>query len=743
MPSITFANPLPWWALSLIVGAIGALAWHAYRRFSAWPRRRLVLSALRFVTLLLLVLVLMRPVTRSHEAGGRETVVPVLVDTSRSMAIQDAGGTRIERAQALLNDELLPAVSAGFRVEVLAFGEQIADTAPDELHATARRSDLAQALDAVRERYRAQPVAGLVLISDGGDTSGLVDDVVAAGRLPAVYPIGIGSADAGVDREVLSVTAADAVLDGSRVDLDMSAVVHGSPGDPVEIRLLENGRPREVRHLRPAVDGAPLRATFQVAPAAGAATVYTVELPPVAGERVPENNRRSVLVQPPSRPRRVLLVEGAPGFEHSFLKRALTDDRGLDVDSVVRKGENDQGTDTFYIQAARARGGALVSGYPSDTPALFAYDAVIFANVGGDQLTSAQFEETRAFVARRGGGLLVLGAQSFLSRGLAGTPVEDALPMLLDRRSDTALRAGAAAANRLAVTEAGLVHPITRLGATADETRTRWADLPSLGAAAPLGRARPGAQILATTAAGGSTRPLIAVQRYGEGRAMVFTGEAAWRWRMFRPSTDRAYETFWRQAVRWIALGAADPVMIHPVGQAGAGDEVPIRIAVRDAAFQPVRDARVRIQVSGPDGRVEDLAAAPDESSAGRADTSHVAAAFTPQQNGLYRITARAGRGAADTGPASTSTAVLVGGADLEMTDPRLDVALLDRLAAATGGRRIEAGGIDALVDALRASAPATISPTTRDLWHNGVTFGLLIALLTFEWLLRRRWGLR
>ena len=212
MPPITFANPLPWWALSLIVAAIGALAWHAYRRFSAWPRRRLVLSALRFATLLLLVLVLMRPVTRSHEAGDRETVVPILVDTSRSMAIQDAGGARrIERAQALLNDALLPALSAGFRVEVLAFGEQISEAAPGDLHATGRRSDLARALDDVRERYRAQPVAGLVLVSDGGDTSGLVDDVVAAGRLPAVYPIGVGSADAGVDREVLSVTAADAV----------------------------------------------------------------------------------------------------------------------------------------------------------------------------------------------------------------------------------------------------------------------------------------------------------------------------------------------------------------------------------------------------------------------------------------------------------------------------------------------------------------------------------------------------
>ncbi len=60
---------------------------------------------------------------------------------------------------------------------------------------------------------------------------------------------------------------------------------------------------------------------------------------------------RRVLVPPQGRTRRVLVVEGAPGFEHTFLKRALARDPGLDVDSVVRKGQNEEGRDTFFIQA--------------------------------------------------------------------------------------------------------------------------------------------------------------------------------------------------------------------------------------------------------------------------------------------------------------------------------------------------------------------------------------------------------
>ncbi len=89
-------------------------------------------------------------------------------------------------------------------------------------------------------------------------------------------------------------------------------------------------------------------------------TVYTVEIPEAAGEVAAENNSRSVLVPPQTGKRRLLIVEGAPGYEHTFLKRALSDDPGLDVDAVVRKGQNDDGRDTFYVQAdSVANGGAV------------------------------------------------------------------------------------------------------------------------------------------------------------------------------------------------------------------------------------------------------------------------------------------------------------------------------------------------------------------------------------------------
>ena len=113
------------------------------------------------------------------------------------------------------------------------------------------------------------------------------------------------------------------------------------------------------------------------------------------------------------------------------------------MDSVVRKGKNDEGRDTFFIQAVSSRTNALATGYPTRRADLFQYDAVFFGNVGGDFFSRDQLAMTSDFVAQRGGGLLVFGARSFERAGLAGTPLEEALPIdLTDRRTAVVRTAG-------------------------------------------------------------------------------------------------------------------------------------------------------------------------------------------------------------------------------------------------------------------------------------------------------------
>ena len=136
-------------------------------------------------------------------------------------------------------------------------------------------------------------------------------------------------------------------------------------------------------------------------------------------------------------------------------------------------------------------------------------------------------------------------------------------------------------ANAVALTADGLTHPATRLALTADENRRRWMQLPSLAAVAGTGAPRPGAQVLVVSG-GAAPRPLVVAQRYGVGRAMVFAGEASWRWRMLRPASETGHELVWRQLTRWVAGASGDRVEIPSPSVTLPGTTESIAVLLRD-----------------------------------------------------------------------------------------------------------------------------------------------------------------
>ncbi|MEO7156763.1 MAG: glutamine amidotransferase [Vicinamibacterales bacterium] len=736
-----FAVVLPWWGYVLAFGAAMVLGWLAYARVPVTlrPGQRAGLSGVRALTLSLLILILLRPVVRVPPAAANNSLLPILVDVSRSMRLSDHDGpTRLERAQAVVRD-LQAQLGQQYRIELLTFGETLA-AAPDveRLAATARRSDLSGAMADLADRHSTDRMAGVIVLSDGGDTAPLE---TRESRITApVMTVGIGSPDAPRDREIVNLTVGEPLLPGASIDLSVSAVSTGFGQQPVELRVSANGRPVDVRRVTPSAEGAPVHAVFTVSPEPAVPTVYTVQIPESSGEVAIENNTRSVLVPAQTGRRRLLVVEGAPGFEHTFLKRALSEDPGLEIDAVVRKGQNDDGRDTFYVQAAPSRMAALSSGYPSKRSELFAYDGVIFGNIEADFFTREQLELTNDFIAQRGGGLLVLGARSFDRQGLAGTALEEALPIDLTERGSTVALASNTVPilepNVPALTEDGLSHPATRLAVSTEENRRKWSSLPALASIAPVGGARPGAQILAVAMTpGGTPQPLIAAQRYGQGRSVAFAGEASWHWRMLRPADDTSYETIWRQLARWVTAGAQSAVMIGAMSPAMPGITERISVVVRDEDFRPVANAEVALQMTAPNGEKRQLAALLSSPQDGRYG---VAARF--EQPGVYKIDAMVTRDGTRIGAASRP--VLVGGVDLEMAQPRLNEAVLRRLAADGNGRYVRADQAGQLPSLLRGSRAEAGTPEMRDLWHNGWSLLAIVALLAAEWVARRRVGL-
>ena len=216
---------------------------------------------------------------------------------------------------------------------------------------------------------------------------------------------------------------------------------------------------------------------------------------------------------------------------------------------------------------------------------------------------------------------------------------------------------------------------------------------------------------------------------------MIFAGEASWRWRMMRPATDITHELVWRQLARWLAASAAERIEILPVSAAMPGLTESIGVLVRDEEFKPIGAAEVTLRVREPGGQERALPAALADPRDGR-----YSAAVRLDQSGVYVMTAEVRRGTQPLGTASRPT--LVGGAEVELSEPRLNEAVLRRIADATKGQYISADSVSTLPGLLRQSEVGRPPTEMKDLWHNGFSLAIIVALLAAEWLVRRRVGL-
>jgi hypothetical protein len=217
---------------------------------------------------------------------------------------------------------------------------------------------------------------------------------------------------------------------------------------------------------------------------------------------------------------------------------------------------------------------------------------------------------------------------------------------------------------------------------------------------------------------------------------MVFAGEASWRWRMLQPATDRVFEYFWRGAVRWVGGAAPDPVSIQVPDAAEPGDSVDIRLQARDRGFQPVPDAVVEATLTLPGGETRPLTFRHEVGEGG----TFTATALL-EQPGLHRVRGSARRASVALG--DVDRWFYVGGADRELAEPRLNEGFLRRVARVSNGRYVRVADASEIISWLQEAEPQNAAPERRDLWHQPWAFALVIALLSSEWVLRRRWGLR
>jgi uncharacterized membrane protein len=764
-------------AILLSGAAIALLVWSTIRTTRpGWVRN--VSTLLKAAAIAMLGVCLVEPLYTGTRPRPGSNLFLVVADTSRSLELsnQGAGKSRGAVVQEQLRPESgwLTRLAQDFDVRRYAFDANVRPVEDfSKLAFTGEASQLRITLSSITDRFRGQPVAGILVLTDGNATD-IGSNSVDWKSMPPIFPVAVASETESLDVAVSSVSVTQTNLDAAPVTILAEIDAHKAGGKKIVAKVLnEEGKEVERRVLAGSEQKTAER--FLIKPEKPGVSFYTVEacleeeekLAPDSGRSVEAtraNNRRLATVDRGGGPYRVLYVTGTPNWEFKFLRRSLEKEdevRLLGLVRVAKKepkfnflsrggestnplfrgfGNDKDDTAEQFDEAVMIRLGAddadeLKGGFPKEADELFRYHAVVLDDIEAGFFTQDQLSLMERFVSQRGGGLLMLGGKdSYAEGGYPRTPVGDMLPVYLDRTAPVAN-----AAYRLKLTREGWLQPWVRVRANESDEEKRLAAMPAFQSMNRIEAIKPGASILAEVdCEDGSTRPALAVQPFGRGRVGAMMIGDLWRWELRKSDPKESdLEKSWRQTMRWLVADVPQRVEVEVKRTGGAGmSPMELVIRTRDKQFAPLDNAAVTVTIQTPEKKEIQIAAESSRSSPGE-----YVASFSPRVAGAYRAEIRAtAADGSDVGRRETGWAVEPETEEFQKLSGNR--SLLDQMAKDSGGEVIDVNRLDAFISSLPNRKIPVTETWTYPLWHQWSVVTLAMLCLVGEWGLRRWKGM-
>jgi hypothetical protein len=774
----------------LIAGAIAlvvvVLLYRSERQIVS-RRTGTTLLVLRVLAALALIVALFDPIaarTRREEVRGRlfigldcsasmDTADPSR-DPTQDARLGEAIGLspgedlsklpRLEIARRLLGHDLSQRLETDHLVQAFAFARgavpgRLSDVAapspsmdPSFREATDWGPVLESALSATAD---AAPVVGVVLLSDGVRNapparSDDERDRLAERGIP-VFPVLMGSTIPPRDVAIVDLKAPDSAYLGDTATVSVDIKADGYLRDePILVHLKRPDGPElsQTLYSDGQTKAARLTATFQAELAESGVQELTAEVSAATGKEArADNNEVHGSIRVTDDHAKVLIVEGEARWEFRYLRNALMRDERVELESIVlEQPPSSEAAISTYASSLPE----LPSG-PNASDPLNVYDLIIVGDLSPDIVPASFWKRMDAYVAERGGSLIALaGPRSNLGEFSETESLRELLPVLtalvrateVETSADSPLPGGI----RPFPTQAALAEPdhwpMLQLATDGEENREIWASLPALPWIV-AGRLKPGATALLQIA-GEPESAIVASHPYGLGKVLWIGTDGTWRWR-FRVG-DQYHHRFWGQIVRWsveeqLAVGnrlvrfgpdrsrvpeedgvilrarLSNEVTVDPGGLVAAAR---IERGGKLVALVPLRPSEDRPRVF--EGKAPRLGSG---EYLARLDIPGLQSPNGDEQ--LNQPEASFEVVAAETG---------------ERVELAADPTALEDLAKATGGELLIDADATRLPDLLKARIANRELTEETPLWDSPWGLGLFFALLSVEWLIRKRAGL-
>ncbi len=751
MKDLFLLGALPWWLVALVALAASALLVRQWINL----RQRLSLGQATFVTAVRacvyagLIFFLLGPALVDKRVIKLRRPLTLLIDTSQSMGFpasakalpgEKSAKTRLDLVREKLmggQPSLLQRLNRDYDLRMIRFGTGTESIAPEDI-AQLRPQDPGTRLVEVLQSTARDPAArsGIIVFSDGIAT-GEAKTLDAAAMGAPIFTVGVGETQGFTDLRIARLGAPEFAFRGREFKIDLTVQAFGMKGKSVPLFFNRDKNLIATRTI--AIDADPFeqKVTLSFTPKDLGIHAFSVSLPPQPGEQITQNNQREFKVDVRRDKIRVLTLSGSPSWNYRFLRMALKQDPLIDLVSFVFLRTP---TDTVDVPENQL---SLIP-FPIDDIFLEEiknFDVVIFDDFSyRAYFNPVYLERVRDFVRDGGGFAMFGGARSFDNGGYGDSALREMLPVELDGKGSFHSRADLHAA----LTPAGKAHPITRLLPDSKANEEAWRQMPALTGMNQVRGVRGETLLTASEAGSQNSAPLLAIGRFGKGRTFAFMSDDAWRWNFIavgNKETPQNHLKFIRQSIRWLAQEPAfEQVRIYPIATAQPGEKVPIKVKVLNDDFTPARQASIQLRVFNSEGEATIVSTAPD------AEEGEYGGEFTPNKEGTYRVEAEASAGGKTLGHDKSSFTAAFSYGEMDDGLPRPD--LLKKIAASTHGEYISINDwnektFDKIAAKLEQIAPSEIVEQRQiRLWNNLWPFGLILALLSVEWWMRRKWGL-
>ena len=766
--------------LLLILAAI-AFAIFLYRREELVSRnRRITMIVLQAAALLLLILVLMQPYAKIRTSKDSKRSMIVMLDTSRSMAIEDPrtaaadieeaaktlgqmaldapslgsddardikeqlGSTRrIDLARAALANEdmkLLDKLEESYDLRFFTFDSQLrsedpratvdlpgdGDAQPAPLPvAEGISSQIGNAIEDAVDRFSGQPLAGAMVISDFAWVEGK-DPVNVARRLKErrvplyTVPVGLPSPP---DIHVRSVIAPEVVFKGDRVPLRVKIESRGFAGKAVQLYFRVNGEEKESKQVT--LKNAVQFEEFMFIPEAESGTLeLNFEIKLQEGEITEVNNATSHQVRILDEKIKVLYVEGMPRWEFRYLRWVLLRDPRLQVQFLMTEGD----------PALAASSPLHIGRFPEDPKVALQYDLIILGDVSSSYFNPAQTQLIEKLVRERGGSLLMLAGPTEAPATYRDTPIGDLLPINIG--TGGTFSPGVDVSPE--VTEDGQKSLATSLSLAPDVSARIWRNVNYMSTLPNLAGAKSGATVLLRLPKANDAEadyPLVAWHRYGTGKSLFVATEDLWRMRL--EVGDRFHARFWGQTIQFLTLsrllGANKQISIETDSNSySAGDQIRVFANVLTESFEPVEGDSYEVVLEEKDNPDS---ATTIEMTAVDSTPGLYAGSYLAGKDGNYEVKTQ--QQDADRSNAAEFSVQTV---DLEDRETAMQPDVARQAAEISGGRQLSLASLGEFPSTLpEEKLIANTVKIERELWDTPLWFILIAALAGAEWFLRRK----